>query len=158
VAVDKKSLDERLEEILNEKDARIDQLEAEIEKRDNEAAWSWTRHTMSKAKDPLPTPRLEIRYTLHQNGYNMTATYALVYSHLLGDAVTVPMGFTKISGGGVNRPMSESGQIYGPLRDGAHIRHDMKSLNLPGYLIDFNGEVHRIDLEAEKREREQRNG
>lgn len=164
---------ERLESLLQEKQEKIDSLEQQLQERDGEDAWEWTRHQVRSA-DPspgLPVPRLEIRYRdMEDSGYVVEALYCLVYRHLTHDTgglrcdgakdclVFVPMGHTKITGGATGvRPEPESGiwdgKMYGPFRDGAHIRHDMKHLMLPGFIVATDGQVYEIDLDAEAKRR-----
>ena len=139
-----------MSELLDLKDEQIEKLEAELEKyqeaerlaRDKES-WVWTEHEIMDAKDDfdLPVPRLELVWELlDDRGYNKRCWYYLVYEHLLGDIVKVPMGMTKVSGGG-RSPWREvadpnTGQrIDTPFRDHAHVLTDAKSLNLPAFVV-----------------------
>lgn len=128
---------ERLEALLDEKDAIIAKFEAEDYERSEEAdadAWKWTKHSTSDEKDGLPVPRLEIRWRpLGSDEWNWFAAYDLIYRHLLGHVVRIPIGGTR-RGGGKSPPLHE-GKVETPFRDGAHIRCEMRTLNLPGYAI-----------------------
>lgn len=166
---------ERIELLLQEKQAEIDRLLKAEEERDDSAAWSWTRHQIYAADQSptLPVPRLEIRYrSLDRDGYSVKALYCLVYRHFTARmggihcngskdcVVFVPIGETSIKGWNPGRhPRKDSGlwadQMYGPHRDGAHIRHDMEQLGLPGFIIATDGEVYQIDLAAERKRREE---
>jgi len=161
---------ERLESLLRKKQRKIDRLEQQLQERDDAEAWSWTRHRIHAA-DPspaLPVPRLEIRYrSLDRDGYSTEALYCLVYRHLTARSggphcdgtkdcvVFVPIGSTTINGGrpGGRHPREESGlwegRMYGPYRDGAHIRHDMKQFGLPGFIVATDGQTYAVDLDAE---------
>jgi hypothetical protein len=77
----------------------------------------------------LPVPRLEIRWErLGDN--NARATYSLVYRHLLGHDMRVPLGFTDVDGAVDSRLQS----LDTPFLDGAHINSEMKSLRLRGFV------------------------
>jgi hypothetical protein len=94
----------------------------------------WCHHSEA-ASDPLPVPRLEIRYEQVGGSWrNRVAKYALVYRHLCGEFVTVPLGETKIAASR-NEPPIEDGKVHLPFRDGAHIYHEMMTLGLPGFAI-----------------------
>lgn len=128
---------ERLEQQLDERDSRIEELERELEQRDednNSDRWKWTRQSKPEESD-LPVPRLEIRcvnYTDEPDWYNYSWEYLLIYRHLLGHLVGVPLGNTTCSGNGA--PVF-NGQIHLPFRDGAHIAHDSVTLSLPAFAI-----------------------
>lgn len=85
----------------------------------------------------LPTPRLELRLKIIEIGkdrYNRASgswewTYSIVYKHLLGHIVKIPLGSTKSNG------CFSFGLPSLPFRDSAHIRHDSESLGLPAYII-----------------------
>lgn len=83
----------------------------------------------------LPVPRLEIRQSLLDNpvgdfGYNVKAEYGMVYEHLTGETIFVPLGSTNI---GAN--LSRYDFMGLPFRDGAHIIHDMFMLKLRGFVV-----------------------
>lgn len=133
---------ERLEHQLNEKDAEIERLQDEAQKARDAKAWDWLRPQLldSDPNPSLPLPRLEIRYEeLDDDQYNWQADYCLYLPHLLpGKVQVVPIGSTRIGGGGPPRREvagSHAGKFYGPIRDGAHIRHDMVTLGLPAFII-----------------------
>lgn len=128
---------ERLEQLLDERDERIEKLERELEhaKQEIEFDASWCLHVEheegGEPNPDLPVPRLEIRWALEST--ETIATYSLVYRHLVGTVVTVPLGRTKTSGA-LNDVMS-GGNIRIPFRDGAHIANEMRQLGLPGFAI-----------------------
>lgn len=134
---------ERLEQQLNEKDAEIERLESEAQKSRDSKAWDWLSLPRLLDADPspsLPLPRLEIRYeALDDDSYNWQADYCLYLPHYLpGKVQVVPIGSTRISGGGGPRREvagMHAGKFYGPFRDGAHIRHDMATLGLPAFIV-----------------------
>jgi len=133
----------RLEELLDIKDNKIEELESELNKykieeendidREN---WKWTIHKNLSEKEnmDLPIPRLELKYNnLTDDCYNSEWEYYLVYKHLLGDIICVPLGYTKVSGG--NKAPIYDGKINLLFRDGAHIKNEAKQLNIPAYVI-----------------------
>ena len=137
------TVEERMAGLLDTKDAELDKLRTKIEelldKLDDEK-WRWARHTRSK-DDALPVPRLEIRYHRVSGTWRnpdawetKEARYNLVYRHLDGDIVTVPLENTKIEGG-TGEPPVVNGEVVLPYRDGAHIYHEMMTLGLPGFSI-----------------------
>jgi hypothetical protein len=127
---------ERLERMLNEKDRQI----AEIEERmqaltdESERTWDWARHQLLEDDSALPVPRLEMRCRNLGDWWNWEWLYGIVYRHLTGTIVFVPLGHTKVGGDG-RPPIRGDGGIRLPFRDGAHIYHDMKHLALPGFVI-----------------------
>lgn len=137
---------ERLETMLAEREDEIETLKTKLTERDLQDGWGWCIHRQPKV-DPnpdLPVPRLEIRFEPVLTGCadpwqaGQIMTYSLVYRHLLGHLVFVPIGYTKRSGGRGLKPdfsSAESALREMPFRDGAHIRNEMKQLNLPGFLI-----------------------
>lgn len=121
---------ERLEALLDEKDAEIRELESEKADRDYGERWGWMRQKKSDEAEGLPVPRLEIRWR-KLNDWERLAEYSLVYRFFLGEVIRIPISMTKQSGG----PVVHGAMVETPFRDGAHIRHDMRQLNLPGYAI-----------------------
>lgn len=129
---------ERLEQQLDEKDARIAGLEEELRQltNDEEANWEWARHkTLKENPDNLPVPRLEMRWHKEsEDGYLTRWDYRLIYKHTLGHLVAVPLGQTK-SQGGHGEPPIHNGVIRTPFRDGVHICEDAGHMNLPAFGI-----------------------
>ena len=127
--------EERLLELLDTKDTEIDQLTEQVEELKQLARGrygAWTMHEKLPEDQPLPVPRLEMAWE-HEDEWHVVVLYRLVYRHLLGHCVGVPFGHTRVSGSGV-QPL-RYGRLDLPFRDGAHIRHDAESLNLPAFLI-----------------------
>lgn len=130
---------ERLEGILNEKDAELGELRdrvAELED-ESERVWDWARHETRADDGGMPVPRLELRCRNLGNWYNYEWVYALVYRHLLDHIVAVPLGYTKCGGAG----RAPTGRFDGdeppslPFRDGCHSQHDREQLGLPLYAV-----------------------
>lgn len=82
--------------------------------------------------NPLPLPRLELRGIKVEDGVEWR--YSLVYRHFLDHIEFVPFGITRASGAGAAETMT-GGKLHLPMRDGAHIHHDMVELNLPAFAI-----------------------
>jgi hypothetical protein len=136
---EKLTLEERLNDELNEKEAKIAELEEQIENAKYQEDWKW-RHIrkLTKAENMgLPTPRLEIRYK-REDDYNVIADYGLVYEHFDGEVLFNPFGSTRM-GGYSNKKNDEPLRL--PFRDGAHLQHDMWMLKLRGYVV--NGTEYR---------------
>ena len=132
---------ERLEEMLNQKDKELDDLRdklAEAEDAAN-ADHAWTKHRSFKV-DPspfLPVPRLELRWVEQgrdDDGHTVRCEYSLVYRHLLGDVVFIPLGLTR-SDGALAKRLRMDGLIDTPFRDGAHFQNEAKQLGLPAFVV-----------------------
>lgn len=123
---------ERLERELNDRDIKIEELQEQIDGMKAHATWGWARHTMIEADaDPLPVPRLQIEaFNTSGDWYIAEWVYSMVYVHLLGHHVVVPLGHTRQTGGRGPRDASDL-----PFRDGAHIRHEAKAFGWPAFAI-----------------------
>src|SRR5688572_2833550 len=114
---------ERLEKLLDEKDEKIEELEHELQELQNEEEndWAWARHkTLKENPNDLPVPRLEIRWhQLSEDGYLSRWDYTLIYRHLLGHLIALPLGQTGRQGGNGELPV-RNGEILTPFRDGVH--------------------------------------
>lgn len=151
--VTKMTVIERLEKLLNDKDIEIAKLRRAAEKYakdQDDDAWLWSKHSESPETEGLLLPRLEIRWTPLGNSplasggeWNWLASYNLVYRHLLGHVIVVPISATR-RGGGPGIPVRD-GQVETPFRDGAHIRNEMLQLGLPGYAI-CGDVINRLEL------------
>lgn len=142
---------ERLCELLDQKDAEVDELADKLRRAENIIegdGLAWARHIELPAEQTLPVPRLEMVYepSARVGWAEYKVRYRMVYRHLLGHCVAVPMGETKISGGHSARaPIDrEPGRDWAdgariridlPFRDGVHMRHDARHLNLPAFAI-----------------------
>ncbi len=94
----------------------------------------------------LPIPRLEIRYRKPKKSEDadIVADYGMVYEHLAGEVLFIPMGKTLVSGSHVKSPTF----LQLPFREGAHIICDMWHLKLPGFLINGR-KVERLEVNSE---------
>jgi hypothetical protein len=156
--------EKRLEELLDKKDEEIEKLKEQIEEfemqRDSAERsdeWRWTYHTVLKKDDVnLPVPRLEMRWVLQdEQGYNKICWYYLVYKHLVDDIIKVPLGSTRVNGGGGSpfydgrHPTNPTPKLDVPFRDGAHIANEARQLRLPAFVI-WEDKVQEILPEAER--------
>jgi hypothetical protein len=143
---------ERLEKQLDEKDERIEALETELQelKDESESDWKWARHkTLKENPDNLPVPRLEMRWHKESDdGYLTRWDYNLIYRHLLGHLVAVPLGQTKSQGGNGTPPI-HNGEIRTPFRDGVHICTDTEHLGIPAFCI-VEGTIVRLMMKDGK--------
>lgn len=135
----KKTAINHLEELLQTKDDRIEELETELSDANDklERNHDWSHHRDPENPDPrLPVPRLEIR-AINESGdwACFTWQYALIYKHLLDHLIAVPIGETGSSGSRGNAPVWPDGRIILPFRDGAHIAHDTMHLGIPAFAI-----------------------
>lgn len=141
---------ERLEEQLQERDARIEELEERLKVEEDREAYRWTRHrAVPRDENPeLPVPRLQLRYVERGDNdwYSYTVVYELVYQHYLEgvgggeDLIALPLGSTTVDGNGLGvkgagLPVSEKGEISLPRRDGVHIISDSVQLNFPMFTV-----------------------
>lgn len=131
---EKLSAIERLEDLLNEKDKKIEELEQEINDMENEKDIDpmWWIHREIKNAENLPIPRLELRLRILNesvSGASWEWVYALITQHLIGGFIKIPMGHTRSSGS------LAYGEVHLPFRDTAHIQHDSEQLQLPAFAI-----------------------
>ena len=136
---EKRTAIERLEETLNQKDEEIETLRAlnsELEQQVRESEAGWSLPVKLSGAQTLPVPRLEIVYVQDdpESWASWRTLYRLVYRHLLGHCVAIPLGETAIRGGG-DAPPIRSGKIDLPFRDGAHIRTEARTLRLPAFAV-----------------------
>lgn len=109
-----KSINERLNDELNQAEQKIEELQEKIEKLSRNQDWRATFILTKEENLDLPIPRLEIRHI--QSGPNeVQAKYGMVYKHLLGDIIHVPLGQTKC---GSIRYLEN---LDLPFRDGVHL-------------------------------------
>lgn len=114
------------------------------EKLDKAESLSWTQHKEypNPKEAPgadLPVPRLEVRWEEipekdKGDGYQIQASYCLVYKHLCGQTIFVPLGLTR-SSGTLSSRVNHNGSVDLPFRDGCHFQNEMKQLNLRGFGI-----------------------
>lgn len=138
---DEVTIADRLNSMLIEKDREIGKLRDSIEELSQKlrgAESGWTLHTKLADDQNLPVPRLELLY--EADGYEgrewceFIVHYRLVYKHMLGHIMAVPLGQTGVKNGSGEIPI-RNGKIDLPFRDGCNIRNEMQHLNLPGFAI-----------------------
>lgn len=135
---------DRIEEILNDKDEKIEELERKLhafEQRDklarNEDEWVWTEHFLLEEDDTpeLPIPRIQLQWEfIGDRHYQSRCWTFLVFKHLIGDIVKVPLGMTRVSGGRQDEfyPKHPDGPRIGtPFRAGGDAATEARQLRLP---------------------------
>lgn len=148
---------QRLQEILDAKDAEIEESNGKLERLERQLAGSlngWRESEEWTDDGELPVPRLELVYRQLSGWGSYEVVYRLVMKHLCDQIVGVPLGRTKIDG-------SDREPIGLPFRDGAHAMHDSAHLQLPVYrllpgkppkLVKDDGDyAHQIKRGAEHR-------
>lgn len=166
-----KGVEERLAEQLDKKDDEIEELRAKVRELEERlecsaAGWSLPRE-LENVHPRLPVPRLEMEWRPGSNGWTRrTIEYRLVYRHLTGKLMAIPLGHTTTSGGTGESPFTfpsvepmpewarglspdAIGAVWAmPYRDGAHAPHDAAHLGLPFYAITPSCPVRVDDLET----------
>lgn len=138
-----RTVDERLQELLDLRDARIERLEEELgDVRDklecaeanleHMSRHGWMLKRLLPAEQTLPVPRLELT-VVRSSEEELNWYYRIVYRHFDGDVVSLPISQTR-SRGHTREPIHD-GLIDLPLRDGVHIHHDMAHLSLPAFIV-----------------------
>lgn len=132
---------ERLETLLDEKDEEIEQLTAErdsIQRQLEYLPGGWRQEIELPKEQTLPVPRLELVLT-QEDKFTRVWSYRIVRRHFTGEVLATPIGSITSRGGGSDSPYYTSGEFAGklrlPMREGAHICHDMAHLNLPGFAV-----------------------
>lgn len=142
------TIEERLNETIEEKDDQISELQSkiqELEQRLDYSRWQWQQHEAfdnDEFSKQMPYPRLEMRMIRRSKDswYSIEWIYGLVYKHysdLYNNMLRfMPFSLTTCSGG---RDTFESrlrlGKIELPYRDGTHIRSEAMLFNLPAYIV-----------------------
>lgn len=144
---------ERLEKLLNESEAREEELREQLESSKNEirgSKWGWATGRTIADDETLPVPRLELRYEKNDGEWrNYFVHYLLVLRHLCGHIYAVPLGSTKIGGYGGPTPPTDL-----PYRDGAHAAHDSAHLGVPVYRITPGRAPEIVDMKDYARQME----
>ena len=147
-----KTIEERLNELIEKKENKIEELEAKIyqmELNSNLENLKYQMHEYFKETEmqkKLPVPRLEMRFKRVNNGrgddnwYNVVWHYGIVYKHY-GEThndtmLFIPFSQTTSNGGdGTFGYHFHNGKLNLPFRDGVHIFAESKLFNLPAYII-----------------------
>jgi hypothetical protein len=145
-------LEERLNEIIEEKDTQIEELQEKIEKLELQSdlqKLEYQMHEYFKETDlqkKLPVPRLEMRFSRlknhrgDDNWYNVCWKYGIVYKHYAethnDTMLFIPISQTTSNGGdGTFNSHFHDGRLDTPFRDGVHIYADSKLFDLPAFII-----------------------
>lgn len=147
------TLEERLNNILEEKEIENNELRDKIEELELKSDLSnleYQAHQYFKESElqkELPVPRLEMRFMRHNNygvvsdnWYSVSWHYGIVYKHyseIDNDTMLfIPISRTTSNGGrGDFESFLTDGRLDTPFRDGLHIFADSKIFNLPAYII-----------------------
>lgn len=124
-----------LRNALERKEDEVRQLRAQVELAE---AWLAKLQARSGRQDDsgLPVPRLELRWIGEEQEPEGEWEYNLVLMHLTGDPCFYPLGNTEVTGG--VDPFHPDGTIRLPFRAGANIKHEMKQLRLPAFVVRGN--------------------
>lgn len=145
-------LNERLNEIIEEKQSIIDELSEKIEQMEDDLNLRKWAHLLpsnfkeSELQKTLPYPRLEMRfkriesYSGQKDWYNVEWLYGIVYKHytdISNDSMLfIPLGRTTSSGGGADfEKYYYDKKLELPFRDSHHILAESKVFNMPAYII-----------------------
>jgi hypothetical protein len=159
-------LEERLNEIIIEKESRIEELVDKIEKMEanyNMEKVNWQRHLAFENDEfynQLPYPRLEMRLerVSEDNWYAIEWVYGLVYKHFV-DAnndtlMFIPFSKTTSSGGNMTfENWYKNGELDLPYRDGVHIYVESLLFKLPAFIVcKEKGVFNKIQRQGDYRE------
>ncbi len=129
---------ERLEGLLNERDAEIERMREEVQAAERTVAQSeagWSLPVRFPDEQTLPVPRLQMTFeTDDDRWYEWTVSYRLVHRHFLGHVIGVALGSTTVRGGNGGPPIRD-GKLDLPFRDGVHMGHDARSLGLRAFAV-----------------------
>jgi hypothetical protein len=141
-------LEERLNEIIEEKESKIEELENEVERLKSQfdlSRLNWQMHSIFKNDDfnkQMPYPRLEMRLrrTSKDNWYSIEWIYGLVYKHYsdthCDTLLFIPFSATTSNGGdGTFESRYRNGKLELPRRDGFHIYAESKVFGLPAFIV-----------------------
>lgn len=155
------TVEERLNELLNEKDKEIEKLRDELDHlksyvKNKHFGWMEHRELPADFHPELPVPRLQ--FTYFKRDWELVCRYELVYRHHLGHCVAIPLGQTSTSGGERSKgPFEDVGngekELFVPFRDGVHMNTDMKRFGIPGFAIheDYVTSIEDLNARVEKR-------
>lgn len=143
------TLEERLNDMLEEKDSKIQTLEAEVEKlkwQNDLSQLTWQIHQSFQNDEfskQMPFPRLEMRLERlsPNNWYSIKWIYGLVYKHYSDTQndtlLFIPFSQTTSRGGNgaFESHLVEGKMLELPFRDGVHIYVEGILFGLPAYII-----------------------
>ena len=132
---------ERLKADLAEARERAEQAEAKAERIEQimeSDDYGWLQRQAWDAAD-LPVPRLELRWE-RKGPRGQRCWYVLVLRHFEDGVVAHPIGLTWDRGHGA-RDFRSGDQLWIPLRNGPHAKHDAAQLGLPLCVTTTDGDV-----------------
>ena len=142
------TIEERLNETIEEKDSLISELESKIEdleQRFDYGRWQWQQHEAfdnDEFSKQMPFPRLEMRMIRRSkdNWYSIEWIYGFVYKHysdLYNNMLRfIPLSLTTSEGGrDTFESRLQNGKLELPYRDGAHIRSEAALFNLRAFIV-----------------------
>lgn len=136
---------DKLADLLEASENKLAELQQQLDEDSDRDRWGWTQHAELPKEQTLPVPRLEIFYMESESDdYNRVWLYRMIYRHLLGHCVAVPMGQTK-QGGGNHKVIISKLLDFLPFRDGAHIKHDARAFGWPAFMV-YGDHSKAIDL------------
>ncbi len=163
--MEKVTIEERLNDIISEKENEIDKLNdkvSDLESLLNYHKWSWCRHQIiDKSIDlykDIPFPRLEMMLSRvsENNWYEIEWIYGLVYGHYSNvgynnNLLFIPFSkTTSRSGAGTFESHFNDGKLELPFRDGVHIKAEALTLNLPAYIsCAEKGIIQKLEINEE---------
>lgn len=153
-------LEERLSEIIEEKEMEINNLQDKVENLENFNSLidtAYQRQYVIKStglRKDLPYPRLEMIFEYISGGrYGYKWTYGMVmkpYSFVREEEfLFIPFSYTR--GNGNHENIIKNGKHELPFRDGMNIIAEAIVLNMPAYIINEEKEhVEEIELDESK--------
>jgi hypothetical protein len=142
------TIEERLNEQIDQKDDQIQILERKIEQLESHldfCRWEWQQHQAfqnDELSKKMPYPRLEMRLgrLSKDNWYSVEWIYGLVHKHYsdTDNDTLLFFPFSKTTGNGGNGTFEShffEGKLELPRKDGFHIYADSKVLGLPAYIV-----------------------
>lgn len=142
------TIEERLNEQIDQKDDQIEKLERKIEQLENRlnfCQWEWQQHEAFQndvLSKQMPYPRLEMRLRRlsKENWYSIEWIYGMVHKHYsdINNETLLFFPFSRTTGNGGNGTFEShffGGKLELPHRDGFHIYADSKVLGLPAYIV-----------------------
>jgi hypothetical protein len=163
------TIEERLNEIISDKDDKIEALERQVENLTadlNYANHAWQHHFAFQNDEffkQMPFPRLEMRLRRlsKDSWYSIEWVYGLVYKHAIdtfgedNDTLRfIPISKTTSNGGrGTVDNWCKDGKLNLPFRDSLHIHAESKIFNLPAFIIcEEIGVINKIERQTDNSE------
>jgi len=138
--VEKVTLLEKLNDEIEEKKNKIEELECIISKKENIEKNKWQHHVILKETNltkTLPVPRIQMDYVT--DGYNRRWIYGFVFKPFWfqweddENILFIPISLTTGAGGTSKNKIDLRDML--PFRDGKHIKFDSKNFNLRAFFV-----------------------